>query len=87
MYQKSRQYPENPEFFTPYTPKICISEQVWPKPTSFKMSFLKLESGIQDQSGENFITDVVGLVKPVYGDVTVLVKEPYQQLIPLALTL
>ena len=33
-----------------YTFKRFISEQVWSKPATFKISFLKLESGIQDQS-------------------------------------
>ena len=38
-------------YIPPYTSKICIFEQVWPKPTTFKMSFFEPKSGIQDQSG------------------------------------
>ena len=36
---------------SPYTSWRCIFLQVWPKPATFEVSFLKLESGIQDQSG------------------------------------
>ena len=46
---QSGKYSESPEV-TPYTTNTCLFELVWPNPVTFKMSFFKSKSGIQEQS-------------------------------------